>query len=292
MEKHLLLTVGDSRQVSAPLHFIGNFFSNHCDVRLTLLYVVTMGMHMKLEEYDKSTEAQEDKAIVAGREAKGRKALAEAKEWIVRGGCEEQKIHTKVVYSAEGISPAIVVEARKGLYDAVFLGRRGLTWFEEIIEDSVSREILWGDIDFPVWCCRRTDLMARDNVLLCVLGNEADRRMADHVGFMLEGEERHKVTLFHVSRDEVGTEELEALVAPHRSELVRNGFPEERVEVKSVRAGNVEKAIVGEAESGRYAVVALGRQKNEPSGIKRIFPDSISGRLLRMIEYSCIWISK
>jgi hypothetical protein len=62
--------------------------------------------------------------------------------------------------------------------------------------------------------------------------------------------------------------------------------------VKSVKAGNVEKAIAGEAESGRYAVVALGRQKDEPSGIKRIFPDSISGRLLKMIDYACIWISK
>jgi nucleotide-binding universal stress UspA family protein len=292
MEKHLLLTVRDDKQVNPPLHFIKNFFANHCDVRLTLLYVVTIGGSWNYDPMGLSEESKEEERMAKAKKAKGEQVLGYAKDWIVKGGCEAAKIETKVVYSGEGVAPAIVDEARKGLYDAVFLGRRGLSWFEEMVEDSVSLKVLWEEIDFPVWCCRRTELIPRQNVLLCVLGNEAETRMADHVGFMLEGEEQHKVTLLHVSSREMGEAELEELVKPHRAELLNNGIAESRIEARAVSARNAEKAILEEAESGRYAVVAVGRQKGEPRGLRRIFPDSISGRLMRSIENACLWVSK
>jgi nucleotide-binding universal stress UspA family protein len=292
MEKHLLLTVRDDKHISSPLRFIRDFFNNLCDLRLTLLYVVTLGGTMTMDPDDRSPDAEIDKKIVAAKKARGKKALNYAKDWIVKSGCEAAKIETKTSFSGEGVAPAIVVEARQGLYDSVFLGRRGLTWFEEMVEDSVSRRVLWEEIDFPVWCCRHTDLIPRDNVLLCVLGTEADTRMADHVGFMLEGEERHRVTLFHVASSDMGREDLEELVRPHKARLIENGFPEDKIDVHSVVSRNVEKAIVAETEAKRYAVVAVGRQRGEPSGLKRIFPESLSGRLLRSVDNACLWVSK
>jgi nucleotide-binding universal stress UspA family protein len=292
MEKHLLLTVRDDKQITAPLRFTQDFFNNLCDLRLTLLYVVTLGGLMGADESDHSPEAELDKKIVEAKKAKGREALAYAKDWIVGRGCEAAKVETKMVFSGEGVAPAIVVEARKGLYDTVFLGSRGLSWFEEMVEDSVSQRLLWEEIDFPVWCCRHADLIPRDNVLLCVLGTEADTRMADHVGFMLEGEARHRVKLFHVADRDMSPLELDELVRPHKQKLMDNGFPGEMIDTGYVVSKNVEKAIVGEAEAGRFAVVAVGRQQGEPTGLKRFFPDSLSGRLLKSVENACLWVSK
>jgi hypothetical protein len=116
--------------------------------------------------------------------------------------------------------------------------------------------------------------------------------MADHVGFVLEGEERHRVTLFHVAESEMSPERLEELVRPHKARLIENGFPEDKIDVRSAISKNVERAIVSEAQARRYAVVAVGRQKGEPSGLRRIFPGSLSGRLLKSVEDACLWVSK
>ena len=44
----------------------------------------------------------------------------------------------------------IVRESEEGLYDAAVLGRRGLSWFEEMVSDSVSHRILWEELTFPI----------------------------------------------------------------------------------------------------------------------------------------------
>lgn len=134
-------------------------------------------------------------------------------------------------------------------------------------------------------------------------------RMADHVGFMLGGESRHKVTVFYVAekdgtpdeparpgevrdRETGDGEKGGAVFERARALLLENGVPEERIEFKMIHSSNAAKAILEENTRGQYAVIALGKRGNAPARMENIFPSSLSIKLLRMVQETTLWIGK
>lgn len=292
MEKHFLMAVSGDRTASYNLRFVKSFFTEFCDIRLTLFYVAP-----RPPTWDFDVVLQPEQAALAEleelRKAHEHEALEKAYEWITYRACDPGKVQKKAVHSQVGTVHEIIFEAQKGMYDAVIMGRRGLSWFEELVQDSVSHQILWKDIDFPIWICRRPDDKERNNVLLCVDESAPARRVADHVGFILGEKERHKVTLFHVKPDNTSvTPEVQRILDDAREALSYNKFPEEMVEVKIVQAPDVADAIVHEAQSGSYAVVACGRTLDHPTAMGTLIPTSVTTKLLRKLTDCCLWISK
>lgn len=291
MEKHLLLTISNDQETSFNLRFIRHFFEKLCDVRLTLFYVAPRAPEWQLDSKDLSPNRQAVAQIDKIKDTAGKRALENAKKWIVAEGCDLAKVHTKVVYSKHGTVNDIIKEAHDGMYDACVLGRRGVSWFGELIENSVSHRILWKEIDFPVWICRRPETGLTRNVLLCVDETESSLRMADHVGFMLEGMRRHKVTMFHV-RTPKDTSDSTALFAQARALLTGAGMDEDLIEEEVVESKNPVEAILEKGKKGHYTAVATGRAAGEPGTMERLFPGSVSTGLLRGIDDFALWISK
>lgn len=292
MEKHFLMAVSGDRSASYNLRFVKNFFSDLCDISLTLFYVAP-----RPPNWDFDVVLQPEQAALAEfeavRKAREHEALQKAWEWITYRACDPEKVHRKVVHSMAGTVHEIIHEAKKGLYDAVIMGRRGLSWFEELVEDSVSHQILWKDIDFPIWICRRPDGKERSGVLLCVDETAPARRVADHVGFILGEKERHKVTLFHVGQDSISmTPKVRRILDDAREALTYNNFPEELIEIKIVKAPDVADAIVREAHDGDYAAVACGRTLDHPTAMGALIPTSVTTKLLRKLTDCALWISK
>ncbi|WP_029896116.1 universal stress protein [Desulfohalovibrio reitneri] len=292
MEKHLLLTVSGDRTASYPLRFVKGFFNQFCDLRITLLYVAPRPAG---GTFDPSLQPEQH-ALAEMEEAKrtsSHEALDYAYDWITYRACDPSKVTKKVVHSQMGTVGEIIHEAQKGMYDAVALGRRGVSWLEEMVSDSVSHKILWQKLDFPIWICRRPDeLNQRKNVLLCVDETTASDRIADHVGFMLGNEEEHNITIFHVKRDNPRiTTETQKIIDHTESVLIENGFPQEQLSVRVSQAKDPASAILEEAEQGRYAVVACGRNADEPSSKDRFLPSSTTTKLLRRIN-TTLWVSK
>lgn len=291
MEKHLLLTISNDQETSYNLRFIRHFFENLCDIRLTLFYVAPRAPEWQLDSKDLSPNRQAVAQIEKIKDSTGKRALENAKKWIVAEGCELAKVHTKVVYSKHGTVNEIIKEAHHGLYDACVLGRRGVSWFGELIEDSVSHRILWKELDFPVWICRRPETGLNRNVLLCVDDTESSMRMADHVGYMLEGMRRHKVTMFH-ARTPGSTADPAALFAQARSLLLEAGMDEDLIKEEVAESRNAVGAILDKGKKGRYTAVAMGRAAGAPGTMERFFPGSVSTGLLRRVEDFALWISK
>jgi len=292
MEKHFLLAVSGDRTASYNLRFVKSFFSEFCDIRLTLFYVAP-----RPPSWDFDAVLQPEQAALAELEEQRRthehEALEKAWEWITYRACDPGKVHKKAVRSTAGTVHEIIHEARAGMYDAVIMGRRGLSWFEELVEDSVSHQILWKDIDFPIWICRRAGDTERSNVLLCLDESAPARRVADHVGFILGEKERHRVTLFHVKPDNAHvTPKVRRILDDAREALAYNRFPEELTDVKIVQAKDVADAIVREAHDGNYAAVACGRTLDHPTAMGALIPSSVTTKLLRKLTDCALWISK
>ncbi|MCJ7687192.1 MAG: universal stress protein, partial [Desulfobacteraceae bacterium] len=198
MEKHLLVTVSEQQSALHGVRFVGHFFSNKKEIKLTLFYTAPRPAAVWGEEQTHESVSQSEQQAKQY-EAKGRKALEEAKKVLIKLGFKQEQIGTKFQVRQRAKVNEIIQEGEKGFYDAVVLGRRGLSWLEEALDDSVSKGLLEKRCNFPVWICRRPDLETK-NVLLCLDGSETSYRMADHVGFILGEEKSQEVTLFTVEK--------------------------------------------------------------------------------------------
>ena len=68
-------------------------------------------------------------------------ALQKAKELLVKAGFEEEHIIIKVETKKKGVAKGIIDEAASG-YDAIVMGRRGLSGVKEFFLGSVSQKVL------------------------------------------------------------------------------------------------------------------------------------------------------
>lgn len=293
MERHVLLTIGTETSNHPPLRFLHTYFEKPAAIRTTLFYVTPQVM-AGADSYSALPESEAQSPAEALAKKSGQQTLEHARKWMMDvGGWSKEMIGTKVDSAGRGKVRSIVDEAIRGLYDAVLFGRRGLTRLDELFAQSVTSDMLWQAMDFPIWICRGTETETQRNMLLCVDGSAPAMRMADHVGFML-ADEPHPITLFHVERPGgTGLDEgHEKIMSEATRQLVDNGVSEDRIHVKLARTNDVAQAIMTEAGRGDYGVVAVGRRNDKPSALSKFFHDSVCRKLITSLEDRTLWISK
>jgi len=273
MQKHILLAISDDPSNLYGVKFVNEFFKNKDTVRFTLFYIAPRQGRDVEFELDQHVEEACDLA------------LESARQRLVMGGFLEENILCKIKKRSLSKVKDIIQEANRGQYDAVALGRRGISRLEEMISDSVSMRILEQERKSPLWLCREPD-PGRRNVLLCVNGSEPALRIADHVGFMLKNEDSHSITLFHVNQQ--GTKGTDILDQAGQ-ELVRNGIASERIITKTATGSNAEQIIIQEATTGKYAVVAAGYSEKAKSGLFRM--GSTSKKMAYNLKGAALWLT-
>lgn len=288
MKLHFLVTISDDVSALYGVRFAASFLKNKRDVNLTLLYVAA---HPDNLEQSAPLHPFPVEAKLSGPQAeKGKAALESARKLLQSRGFEEAAITTKLVNKKFSTVKDIAREARSGHYDAAVLGRRGYALFEKTFSTSVSREMMEHRIDFPIWVCRLPE-EGRKNVLLCVDDSEPCLRVADHVGFILQNETAHSVTLLHVDSGEC--KHLPEMMNRTKEELLKNHVSEERIKELVVHHQRIVPAILEEVDRGGYAAVAVGRGGGHRKGlIERWLIGSISMKMLEVLEKAALWVSK
>jgi len=290
MQKELLLAISDDRAASYNLRFLREIFTSLCDLKLTLFYVTPRKASWVMDEKSHAPRGAGYDEFIKHKNTKGEKALMDAEQWLKDvGGCPAENIRTKVVHSKKGTVRELIDEAREGMYDALVLGRRATSWFEEVLANSVSHDLLLHDLDFPIWVCKRPPDNPRHDVLLALDGSAAALRMVDHAAYMLVDQPHHTFTLFHVAEKGYTSARSGRIFDEALAILHENGVEDERIELKMVTGKNYVKAILKEAREGNYSAVGVGKQNDET---KNMFPTSVTINLLRQLESSALWISK
>ncbi|WP_243358129.1 universal stress protein [Fundidesulfovibrio terrae] len=291
LEKHLLVTISEDINALFGLRYVYGFFSNRDLVRLTLFYVTPRVTGSVMSESVVPYCEPGQKPGMGTSCRKPPSALATARDWLLDMGFPPDRITLKSSPAKLGTVKDIAAEAEQGLYDAVVLGRRGLSWFDEIFDDSITHRLLWETITFPLWVCRNP-LRHRKNVLLCVDGSEQSQRVADHVGFILRNEPEHSVTVFHNRAQSLPEgERIEDIMRQTGEILRQNGIEEERIDYLVKSSKDPADLILKQARAGEYAAVAVGRSGDRPTAMDNIF-GTTSLTLLRKLEGAALWISK
>ena len=289
MSRHLLITVSEQQSALYGIRFAGNLFSNKHDLKFTLYYTIPRGPQVWSGERDHESvsEAELQSKKYEGR---GRKALAAAKKELIKMGFDDEQIETKLQKRRFSKVKDIIQEGADGLYDAVVLGRRGLSWLLETYEESVTKKILEERSNFPIWICRKPD-PEKKGILVCIDGSEASMRIVDHVGFMLAGEKDQQVTLLSVNNAKRTIKDhAETHIRIAGDLLINNGFSAEQIKTKIVEDPNVVRPILKEAKDGGFSAVAVGRTGAGKGLLGKIFMGSVSSRLFRELENASLWI--
>ncbi len=286
MDRHLLVTISNDPQHLHGIRYVAYFFHNKKDIRLTLFNVVAESPAVWAEELSFETVTQGEEMARKNLD-RSMKTLAECKRILVQHGFSPDNIDTK--HTSQGMSRAMTIlrEGEEGLYDAVVLGRRATMKLEEVLDESVSKGLLMEEITFPLWICRDPE-WGRHNVLLCADGSEPSLRVADHVGFMLEKEPEHSVTMLHVNRSG-RARDVDEIFARTREALERNGVAAERIHSRVLESSKPAQAILKEAQERRYAAVAVGRTGAGGGLLGRLFMGSVSMALFREIREAALW---
>ena len=283
MERHLLVTVSERHDNLFGVRFVGVFFAQKEEVKVTLLYL-TPNPPGRFDT-DPGTQLQNKKS-----EATGRKALNEAKQDLLKLGFKEEQVLIKLRPRMRSKVNEIIQEGSEGRYDAVVLGRRGLTRLEQTFDESVTGTLFEQEWGFPLWICRKPD-PERKHVLACVDGSDASHRMLDHVGFILGQARNQDVTLLAISRKgNVGEKAVEDILLRSKEILVADGISAERIRSKVIPETDAAKAIIKEAASERFAAVAVGRTGKAMGFLKKVFVGSVSRTLFQDLEGASLWL--
>ena len=291
LDRHLLVALSAHSKAGAGIEFLTHFFTAREHIGLTLFHIPASQAAVWAEEASYETLDALETRVAAG-EGKGRKLVDGAKRTLVAAGFDPEKITDKVVSPQMSKGHDLIREAGQGRYDALVLGRRAQVGLGEIMDKSLSRQLLEGlshSISFPLWVCRLPE-HDRRNVLLCVDGSPPSDRMTDHVGFMLAREPGHTVTVFHVNPGGEDAPEVRVVIDRAVALLMEAGMPEERV-TTTVRIGsNPARLIEAEYQAGRYAVVAIGSSGSGRGLWDRLFVGSVARTVFDDLSGAAMWV--
>ncbi len=308
MEKKLLIAVDGSVYSSNILHYLEKLFAGLADFRFHLLSVVTCNPSEAASKWFDEMELlnalsrEEQKRYAAAK-----RYLHKTVDTLGRNGIAPDQVTTEVKISTTNPAAEVLNCARKGMFDALVIGRRGVSKIEELIMGSVSGAMLEKCRDVPVWIVDgRIDSR---KFLVPVDGSHFTLRAVDHLCFMLKDNPHAEVTLFHSKAMFAQKQDLNIenccrflprdwcqahcnhadiyFLAP-RQMLINSGMPPERIHRHETKKGMYpSRQIVRQALIDDFGTIVMGRRDKE--NVKGVY-GSVTAKVVAMSVNTAVWI--
>jgi nucleotide-binding universal stress UspA family protein len=308
MEKKILLAVDNSRHSRNAIHYavhVSSFVKNLHYVLFNIQPAISLFLK---DEAKKSltVKSQLENVVKKNKEA-ALELLENYKAEMVQMGIVSDRIETVTRTRKLGLGKDIIDFGQNGNFDAIVIGRRGLSRLQEMYLGSVTSNVLEHSRVIPVWLVDG-DVNATE-ILVAIDGSESSLRTIDHVSFMISNNPDVRLTLLHVTNnarnycgidlDEESIPDLKEIVALGDKACIEQFYPlakkkfkdagisQDQIEMKTVKGGRqVGKIILDFALKGNYGTVVIGRR-----GInKAFFMGSVSRYIINRISNRSLWI--
>ena len=308
MEKKILLAVDDSQHSKNAIQYAVKTASFIQNLHFVLFHIQPAISLFIQDEAKKSIKAQgELEKLKRKNDEAARRLLENYQMKMEQMGIDAERIEMVTRPRDLGLAKDILEYGQEGHYDAIVVGRRGLSRLQEMYMGSITTNILEHSKVIPVWLVDGN--VTADNIMVAIDGSEASLRTVDHVSFMLSYNSESRLTLFHVPSsardycevnfDEQAQPELEDLVLRGDKACIDQfyahalkkfndaGISESQLELKTAKRNrNAGKAILEEAEKGNYGTVVIGK-----SGIdKAFFMGSVSRYIINRASNRALWV--
>jgi nucleotide-binding universal stress UspA family protein len=308
MEKKILIAVDGSIYSSNTLHYLERLFADLDDIRFHLISVIPCSPSDAAKEWFDELElmnmlSKEEQRRYAAANRYLNKAVAQ----LERNGISSEHVSTEVKISTTSPAAEVLNVARKGYFDALIIGRRGVSKLEELIMGSVSFTLLEKCHDVPIWIV--DGQVDSRKFLVPVDGSHFTLQALDHLCFMLQGNPHAEITLFHSSAMFAQTQSLKMnycprflepdwcevhqddkdlhFLAPHQM-LLNSGISPDRIHRLETKKGMyASRQIVRQALIDDYGTIVMGRRSKE---IKKGVFGSVTEKVLAMGVDTAIWV--
>lgn len=284
MYKKLLFTISDDPNMFNGLRFLCRFFQNKDRFKLTLLCMAAPDSNFC--RWRNGNSVGKSGARAAELDSNWKLAQDEALRMLQWDGFKPERIEIKSASSMLCRIEDIEDEIGNDSYDAVVIGRRGLNRLKDFTQKSLSHRLFERHPDIPMILCRKPDLN-RKNVMLCLDGSESAFNMARFVATKLKGES-HLVTMCNIIKDTSYERDKSVAIFKQGEEIMsEEGFDSNMLRHMIYPSDYVPRAILDNANWGKYAVVAVGSTANAR---KKLLSDSVSSFLFTELTDSVLWV--
>lgn len=310
MEKKILIAVDGSMSSDQAVDYVGLMAEKLIsDLWVVLLFVMDPipPFLRKGAGCDRNMFKQR-KALEEKNRQHALEVLERARERLLRRGMDGERIETKALPRTADAAKDILFEAEHGLYDAVVLGRRGLSKTQELFVGSVTNKVVQHAQRLPIWVVGGPVKSLK--VLCAVDGSEGSLRAVDHMAFLLGGAEECEITLFHAGAslqeycaldfDSQMEEEIDDELLSSQTRcmddfylravrlLRQAGVDPGRISAKTQPGGlSVAGSVLKEIKRGGYGTVVLGRRGENNS----FFLGHVSDRVMAKASKAAVWIA-
>ncbi len=308
MLRKFLVAVDGSVYSNNTLRYLGRLFADLDEIHCHLLCIVPCTVSATGREW------LDELDLLSTLSAESRKKFTAAKRYMNeavlqfgRRGISPNQVTTQVLISRMDIASDIVLEARKGLYDALIIGRRGLGKLEEMVMGSTSSRVMEKCSDVPIWIVDGQVNSRR--FLVPVDGSFHTLKAVDHLAFVLKNNPYAEITLFHSAamfgqmrsvdmdqcRELLGPRCNDELLADPESHfliperiLLDSGFSPDKILRRTTTKGLYpSRQIVRQALMEEHGTIVMGRRTED---VKKGLFGSVSDQVIAMAEDIAIWI--
>jgi nucleotide-binding universal stress UspA family protein len=308
MQKKILAAIDDSPHSRLAVDYAVRMKDLVPGLGFTLLHIQPPVSQFLIDEAKRSGQAQTELNRAVARNAEGsRGLLAKYKDLMVRAGVAEAAIELLTLPRHLGLAKDILDHAQNGLFDAILLGRRGISSMQQMFMGSVSAHLIQNSPVIPVWLVDGN--VNSRLVLAAVDGSESALRAVDHLAFMLSGNPHVKIRFFHVAprlKDyceidfaQKAGDALEAMLvqgdkrcmddffSAALAKLHSAGFQESQVETQTAATLlNVGETILEAARDGGFGTIVMGRR-----GMNRsFFGGKVSYYVSQKLSDAALWL--
>jgi nucleotide-binding universal stress UspA family protein len=308
MEKKLLIAVDGSIYSTNTLHYLERLFANLDDIRFHLISVIPCNPSEAAKEWFDELEllnmlTKEEQKRYAAANRYLNKAVAQ----LERNGISPEHVTIEVKISTTSPAAEVLNIAREGFFDALIIGRRGVSKLEELILGSVSTTLLHKCHDVPIWII--DGQVDSRKFLVPVDGSHFTLQALDHLCFILEGNPYAEITLFHSTAMFAQKQDLKTgycnrflqneWCEDHKNDadlhfyaplqMLKNiGFPSDHIHQLETKKGMyASRQIVRQALIDDFGTIIMGRRDKEI--VKGVF-GSVTEKVLAMGVDTAIWI--
>ena len=189
--------------------------------------------------------------------------MEKARRVLLDAGFPETSVDVRYHEKKEGVARDILTEAGQG-YEALVIGRRGVSKIKGIVLGSVAAKILDKTTSLPLLMVGK-DVRPR-KILIGLDGSDGSRKAVDCTAAMFGGPDCH-INLTNVVRDEESDRiaAAEKMIAAAFDEaidrLVSSGVPLNQINTQIITgAQSRAETIVREAEQGGYGTITVGKR--------------------------------
>lgn len=236
-------------------------------------------------------------------EEKAQRFLNDARNVLIEEGVTESEVGIILREREVGIARDIIAESVRD-YDAVVVGRRGLSKLADLFLGSVSYKIVEVMKDTSVWVVG--DNINSKRILLAVDASENTIKAVDYVGNVATASNA-EVTLFHVVRrfkflddptlrdhevegfwEEV-KKDIPRMVGLYKERLEKAGLKDSRISTQvNLHSSSRAKDILTEAREGEYGTIVMGRRGL--SKVREFLMGRVTNKVLHRADGFAVWI--